>query len=49
MKYITPTSVEHEVRAMIVQLISEGIKASYPDAEVMPFGSFGTKLYLPDG
>ncbi|KAL5529593.1 hypothetical protein ACEPAG_5578 [Sanghuangporus baumii] len=48
-KYISPTSVEHEVRHMTVLLIAASIKKTYPDAEVLPFGSFGTKLYLPQG
>ncbi|KAL5489934.1 hypothetical protein ACEPAI_4766 [Sanghuangporus weigelae] len=48
-KYISPTSVEHEVRHMTVLLISASIKKTYPDAEVLPFGSFETKLYLPQG
>lgn len=47
--YISPTPIEHNVRYMIVQLISSAIKKVYRDAEVLPFGSFGTKLYLPQG
>ncbi|KAL5511272.1 hypothetical protein ACEPAH_4487 [Sanghuangporus vaninii] len=48
-KYISPTSVEHEVRHMTVLLIAASIKKTYPDAKVLPFGSFETKLYLPQG
>ncbi|KAH8116996.1 hypothetical protein DFH11DRAFT_1578575 [Phellopilus nigrolimitatus] len=47
--YISPSPVEHEVREMIVQLISSSIKKTYPDASILPFGSFETKLYLPSG
>ncbi|THH11994.1 hypothetical protein EW145_g279 [Phellinidium pouzarii] len=47
--YISPTPIEHEVRWMVVQLISNAIEKTYPDAKVLPFGSFGTKLYLPQG
>ncbi|EJD02267.1 uncharacterized protein FOMMEDRAFT_141374 [Fomitiporia mediterranea MF3/22] len=49
LKYVSPTPVEHEVRWMVVQLISSSIKRVYSDSEVLPFGSFGTKLYLPQG
>ncbi|KAI5116070.1 hypothetical protein M0805_005583 [Coniferiporia weirii] len=48
-RYTSPTPIEHEVRCMIVKLIARAIEKSYPDAKVLPFGSFGTKLYLPQG
>ena len=48
-KYISPTPVEDEVRSLVVALISQAISRSYPDAQVLPFGSYETKLYLPLG
>ncbi|EEB98394.1 hypothetical protein MPER_02102, partial [Moniliophthora perniciosa FA553] len=47
--YISPSPVEDEIRSLLVQLISSAIKTRYPDAEVHPFGSYATKLYLPTG
>ncbi|KAI0373072.1 hypothetical protein BV20DRAFT_1014460 [Pilatotrama ljubarskyi] len=47
--YISPTSVEDEVRSLIVALVSRAVNKSYPDAQVLPFGSYETKLYLPLG
>ena len=49
MKYISPTPVEDEVRSMIVQTVRNAVVAAFPDAEVLPFGSYETKLYLPLG
>ncbi|KAF7799612.1 hypothetical protein EIP86_010850 [Pleurotus ostreatoroseus] len=48
-KYISPTPVEDEIRSLIVQAISNAITKAFPDARVMPFGSYETKLYLPLG
>jgi non-canonical poly(A) RNA polymerase PAPD5/7 len=47
--YISPTQVEDEVRSLVVDLVSRAVTQAFPDAEVKPFGSFGTKLYLPLG
>ncbi len=47
--YMSPTPVEDEVRALTVQLVSNAIVKSYRDAQVLPFGSYETKLYLPTG
>ncbi|WAQ86344.1 hypothetical protein PtA15_7A70 [Puccinia triticina] len=47
--YIQPTYEEHELRQMIIQLIRDTVQSRWPDADVEPFGSFGTKLYLPAG
>ncbi|KAL1742156.1 hypothetical protein HDZ31DRAFT_84324 [Schizophyllum fasciatum] len=47
--WISPTPAEDEVRSMIVLLIAKIIQDKFPDAEVRPFGSYGTKLYLPHG
>lgn len=48
-KYMSPTPIEDELRSLTVQLISNAIVKSYRDAQVMPFGSYETKLYLPLG
>jgi hypothetical protein len=34
---------------MIIQMIRKTVHSRWPDADVEPFGSFGTKLYLPAG
>lgn len=47
--YVSPTPIEHEVRSLVVDLISKAVREAFPDARVLPFGSFGTKLYLPLG
>ena len=47
--YISPTPEEDEVRSLIVAQISRAVKAKFPDAQVLPFGSYETKLYLPTG
>jgi non-canonical poly(A) RNA polymerase PAPD5/7 len=47
--YIAPSPVEHEVRGMIISIIENVIVEKYPDAKVLPFGSFETQLYLPLG
>lgn len=47
--WISPTPVEDEVRGLIVDHIAIAVKKSFPDAQVLPFGSYQTKLYLPTG
>ncbi|KAG5460023.1 MAG: hypothetical protein BJ554DRAFT_7980 [Olpidium bornovanus] len=47
LRYISPTPVEHKMRAFVVARISRAIKRIYPDAFVSVFGSYNTKLYLP--
>ncbi|SPO22507.1 related to TRF4 - topoisomerase I-related protein [Ustilago trichophora] len=47
--WLAPTAVEHETRCMVIELISRAIKSQFRDAEVHPFGSQETKLYLPQG
>lgn len=47
--WMTPTAAEHETRCMVIELISRAIKSQFRDAEVYPFGSQETKLYLPQG
>ncbi|KAH9843120.1 uncharacterized protein C8Q71DRAFT_820219 [Rhodofomes roseus] len=48
-RYISPTLEEDEVRSLIVAQISRAIREKFPDAQVLPFGSYETKLYLPTG
>jgi non-canonical poly(A) RNA polymerase PAPD5/7 len=48
-KYISPTPVEDEVRSLIVESVSRAVSQAFPDAKVLPFGSYETKLYLPLG
>ena len=47
--WISPSPVEDEIRSLIVTQISNAIQANFPDAKVLPFGSYQTKLYLPLG
>ncbi|EMD38132.1 hypothetical protein CERSUDRAFT_49354 [Gelatoporia subvermispora B] len=48
-RYISPTPQEDEVRSLVVELIRRAITRQFPDAQVLPFGSYETKLYLPLG
>ncbi|KAI0053976.1 hypothetical protein FA95DRAFT_1529800 [Auriscalpium vulgare] len=48
-QYVSPTQEEDEIRALIVDMISQAVSKNFPDAKVHPFGSFETKLYLPLG
>ena len=48
-EYVSPTKAEDEVRGLIVNLITRAVTRNFPDAKVLPFGSFETKLYLPSG
>ncbi|KAI0031477.1 hypothetical protein K488DRAFT_23732, partial [Vararia minispora EC-137] len=48
-RYISPMPEEDEVRALTVEMISRAIVQRFPDAQVLPFGSYETKLYLPLG
>jgi non-canonical poly(A) RNA polymerase PAPD5/7 len=48
-KYVSPTREEDEVRSLVVTLISQAITGKFPDAKVLAFGSYETKLYLPLG
>ncbi|KZS90028.1 Nucleotidyltransferase [Sistotremastrum niveocremeum HHB9708] len=45
--WISPTPEEHEIRSLVVQQIERVVKRAFPDATLLPFGSFQTKLYLP--
>lgn len=48
-RYISPTPIEAELRELTVKLITNAVQQAFPDAEVHPFGSYETKLYLPLG
>ncbi|KAF8275075.1 Nucleotidyltransferase [Lactarius quietus] len=48
-KYVSPTREEDEVRSLAVAHISQVITRKFPDAKVLAFGSYETKLYLPLG
>ena len=48
-EYVSPTKAEDEARGLVVNLITRAVVRNFPDAKVMPFGSFETKLYLPSG
>ncbi|KAF9355033.1 hypothetical protein BGX26_007063 [Mortierella sp. AD094] len=46
-EFISPTREEHQVRKYVARRIEEEVKKVWRDAEVVVFGSFETKLYLP--
>ncbi|KAJ4482901.1 hypothetical protein C8J55DRAFT_548867 [Lentinula edodes] len=48
-KWISPSPVEDEIRSLLVRQITSAITSRYLDADVYPFGSYATKLYLPTG
>ncbi|OCH93830.1 hypothetical protein OBBRIDRAFT_855761 [Obba rivulosa] len=48
-RYISPTPQEDEVRSLVVELIKRAVTRQFPDAQILPFGSYETKLYLPLG
>ncbi|KAF8447419.1 hypothetical protein L210DRAFT_3641366 [Boletus edulis BED1] len=45
-KYMSPTPIEDEIRGLVIQLV---FTSAFPDARILPFGSYETKLYLPSG
>ncbi|CAG8602507.1 1510_t:CDS:2 [Cetraspora pellucida] len=45
--YLLPTDLERLLRAYVIKRIEMAIKAVYPTAEVLAFGSYNTDLYLP--
>ncbi|CAA7271029.1 unnamed protein product [Cyclocybe aegerita] len=47
--WISPSATEDEIRGLIVAQVSKIVKSAFPDAEIHPFGSYQTKLYLPLG
>jgi non-canonical poly(A) RNA polymerase PAPD5/7 len=48
-RYITPTDQEHDLRSAVVESIRRLITRRWRNAELHPFGSFMTRLYLPTG
>jgi non-canonical poly(A) RNA polymerase PAPD5/7 len=48
-RYVSPTREEYEVRLLMIELITRAVHRTWPDAEVTPFGSWQTQLYLPSG
>ncbi|KAJ1032673.1 hypothetical protein NDA16_000696 [Ustilago loliicola] len=48
-QWMAPTGAEHKTRCMVIELIARAIKSQFRNAEVHPFGSQETKLYLPQG
>ncbi|KAF9065446.1 hypothetical protein BDP27DRAFT_1404788 [Rhodocollybia butyracea] len=48
-KWISPSPVEDEIRSLLVERIQTAISSRFPDAKILPFGSYATKLYLPTG
>ena len=47
--YMSPSPVEDEIRSLVVALVTRAITSAFPDARILPFGSYETKLYLPNG
>ncbi|TIB73973.1 Nucleotidyltransferase [Wallemia mellicola] len=48
-KFISPSLTEHKTREYTIECIRRCITSRWADAEVFAFGSFETRLYLPDG
>ncbi|CAD6884419.1 unnamed protein product [Tilletia controversa] len=48
-QWLMPTTAELECRDMVIALIRKAIQSKWPDADVRPFGSHNTQLYLPEG
>jgi len=46
---MSPTREEFEVRFLVIEQITRAIHAIWPSADVTPFGSWQTQLYLPHG
>lgn len=46
---MTPTYEEHSVRELVIECIERAVTTAFPDAKIVPFGSYETKLYLPTG
>ncbi|KAF9183816.1 long-chain fatty acid-CoA ligase [Haplosporangium sp. Z 11] len=45
--YISPTREEHQVRKYVHRRIIQAVNRIWPEARVVVFGSFETRLYLP--
>ncbi|KAK0529228.1 hypothetical protein OC835_004400 [Tilletia horrida] len=48
-EWLMPTTAELECRDMVIALIRKAIQSKWSDADVRPFGSHNTRLYLPEG
>ncbi|KAG0367328.1 hypothetical protein BGZ54_004050 [Gamsiella multidivaricata] len=46
-EFISPTREEHQIRKYVLRRIRDIIQELWSDADVMVFGSFDTRLYLP--
>ncbi|KAF9916939.1 hypothetical protein BX616_002379 [Lobosporangium transversale] len=46
-EYISPTREEHQVRKYVYLIIQQTVKRLWKDVEVVVFGSYETRLYLP--
>lgn len=47
--FMAPTPAEARVRANMIDIVANTIRKHWPSAEVLPFGSWQTGLYLPTG
>ncbi|KAM7201581.1 hypothetical protein V8F20_004809 [Naviculisporaceae sp. PSN 640] len=47
--YVRPRQFEHDIRQGLVKDLANFVRQRYRDAEVYPFGSFASDLYLPTG
>ncbi len=47
--YLSPTEKEHSLRQFVVARIRRCVEDYWDDASLEVFGSFDTKLYLPNG
>jgi non-canonical poly(A) RNA polymerase PAPD5/7 len=48
-EYVKPQDFEQRIRQQLVQELKTFCRSTYKDAEVYPFGSFPSGLYLPTG
>jgi DNA polymerase sigma len=48
-EWIAPTAEEHQLRTLVIAWVKLVVQSVITDAEIHPFGSFTTKLYLPAG
>jgi len=46
--YIMPKKDDYERRQYAIQQLTSNIKVAMPNVEIKSFGSFSTKLYLPN-
>ncbi|KAL1923098.1 uncharacterized protein VTP21DRAFT_9474 [Calcarisporiella thermophila] len=46
-EYISPTPEEHFVRRLVVERVRRVVSKVWPEAKILCFGSYDTKLYLP--